>query len=75
MARQVPKHIKAKIERMNRLMAQVVELNEELERWLESSGVAADGYDYVTEWKLLPGYEIARPDDFVAKVDNDLKGA
>ena len=57
MTKRVPKHIRQKVERMSRLMSQIVALNSELESWLESNGVD-DGWDFIAEYRAEPGYEI-----------------
>lgn len=56
--KRVPKHIKRKVERMSRLMTQIVELNQELEGWLEANGIE-DGWDFMTEYRQETGYEIS----------------
>lgn len=61
--KRVPKHIKAKVERMSALMGKLVQLNEELEEWLEANGIE-DGYDFVAQYRMDTGYEIGADFDW-----------
>ena len=71
MTKQMPKTMINKIERMNKLMEQVVSLNIELEEWLEKNGIS-DGFDLATDYRESRGYEIFDVDGFVARVNEEL---
>lgn len=72
MARTVPKHVIRKIDRMNRLMGEIVSLNFELEEWLEKNGVE-DGFAFTSDYRDDRGYAIHWPDDFVAAIEAELE--
>lgn len=67
MAEGVPKHVVRKVERMNRIMQQLVDLNFELEEWLEANGVE-DAYDLTFDYRDVRGYGIHWPDRFLDQV-------
>lgn len=71
MTKQMPKTMIAKIERMNKLMQQVVDLNFELEEWLEKNGFE-DAYDFTFDYRESRGYEIVHVDWFVNDVNEEL---
>lgn len=64
----VPKHIRTKIERMNRLMDALVDLNLEVEAWMESNGIE-DAFDFTGDHRDDRGYGIMFPDDFINEVE------
>jgi flagellar hook-associated protein FlgK len=72
MAKRVPKHIKAKVERANRLMEQITALNMEIEEWMEKSGVTDDGFDYTYDFRDSRGYGYFTPEWFFERIDGDL---
>jgi len=63
-----PKHIKAKVERINKLMEQIVELNMEVEGWLEKNG-CDDAFDFTTDFRNCRGYGIDSVETFYARVE------
>lgn len=72
MAKQTPKHIKAKVERVNRLMEQIIALNMEIEEWMEKSGVTDDGFDYTYDFRDDRGYAYLMPEQLFERIDGDL---
>ncbi len=75
MAKQMPKAMQKKLERVDRLMSQIIDLNQDIERWLEASGITEDGFDYTSDFRECPGYWIADREGFIAKVNQDLEEA
>jgi hypothetical protein len=73
MARKVPKYIRENIYKTSKLMQKVVDLNFELEEWLEKQGIK-DGYDMTYSYRESRGYEIYDVEGFIAKVEEQLKG-
>lgn len=71
MAKQTPRHIIKKIERMNRLMEQLIDLNVELEDWLEKNGIE-DGFDFTYDNRDDRGYAIIWPDQFIEKINEAI---
>lgn len=71
MSKQMPKYMVEKINRMNKLMQQIVELNFQLEEWLEANGVE-DGYDLTVDYRESRGYEIFDVEGFVQEVNDSL---
>lgn len=67
----VPKHIQKKVTRMNELMDKIVDLNMELEKWLEERG-AKDGFDFTYEHRESVGYSIQDVNGFYGKVEREL---
>ena len=72
MTKQMPKAMQQKVNRMSKLMSQLIDLNQELERWLEDSGITTDGFDYTYDHREHPGYWIVDVDAFIAEVNRDL---
>jgi len=72
MTKQMPKYMIEKINRMNKLMQQVCELNSELETWLEENDVTCDGFDFTYDYRESRGYEIYDLDGFVKEVNENL---
>ena len=66
----VPKYIKVKVAMMNKLAVRLVELNMELEAWLESKGIE-DGWDFIhsNDYDTEGGYEIVFADRFYKHVE------
>ena len=75
MAKQMPKAMQKKLERVDRLMSQIIDLNQDIERWLEASGITEDGFDYTSDFREYPGYWIVDREGFIAKVNQDLEEA
>lgn len=71
MTKQMPKTMIGKVERMNKLMQQVVDLNCELEQWLEKNGIE-DGFDFTGDYRESRGYEIYDVDGFINAVNEAL---
>jgi hypothetical protein len=67
----VPKYIKAKVERMSRLMEQIVELNLEVESWMEANGVEG-AFDYTRDYRDDRGYGIYNVPDFIDEVERAI---
>lgn len=73
MTKKMPKYMIEKMEQMARLMGKLQDLNEELEDWLEENGVTDYAFDYVSDWRWEPAYEISDRDGFVKAVNADLR--
>lgn len=71
MAKRTPKYIIEKIGRMNRLMQQVVDLNFELEEWLEANGIE-DGFDFSYYHRDDRGYGIIDVSEFVKDINEAI---
>lgn len=67
----VPKHIRAKVERMGRLMDQLVELNIEVETWMERNGIE-DAFDFTSDYRDDRGYGIDRAADFIEALEREF---
>lgn len=67
----VPNYIKVKVTKMNRLATKLVELNMELEAWLESRGIE-DGWDFIhsNDYAHESGYEIMFEDRFYKQIED-----
>lgn len=61
----VPKYILAKIERMNKLSAEVTRLNLELEEWMESKGIE-NPFECLYDYRESIAYEITDVDRFIS---------
>ena len=72
MVKKTPQHIKAKRDRINRMMGQIVDLNQEVEKWLEDSGVTSDGFDFIGKHREYNGYWIVWPEELYAEIDKKL---
>ncbi len=72
MAKQLPKHLVEKAERANRLMAQIVDINIELERWIEKNGIAPDGFDFLYHFRECEGYDYSGVGDMVNYINAAL---
>lgn len=55
MKRCVPKYVKEKINRANKLMKQIVNINIEVEQWMEGNGIE-NGYDFTGDYRDDRGY-------------------
>lgn len=71
MAKQMPKYMVEKIRRMNRLMAEIIDLNEELENWMEKNGIDY-GFDFTFGHRDDSGYGILDVDWFVQCVNDAI---
>lgn len=72
MSKRVPKHIRAKIERMSRLMDTIVDLNIEVEKWVEKNTDIDDCFDFAYDHRDERGYGIIRVDAFVKAIEEQL---
>lgn len=68
----VPKHITKKIERMERLMDQLVALNIEVEEWVEEHAGVPNAFELTEDNRDDRGYSLWRPEEFIAKVEDLL---
>lgn len=71
MAKQTPKYIIQKIERMNALMEKIVELNFELEEWMEGNGIE-DGFGATFDYRDDRGYGIIDTDAFIDMLNDQI---
>lgn len=71
MAKRVPKHIISKIERMSKLMDTLVDLNIEVEEWVEKN-TGKDAFDMTTDYRDDRGYGIMFTYDFISKIEENL---
>lgn len=71
MAKQMPKYMIEKIEKMNAAVYKAQELAEEIEAWIEENGISDDGYDYVYSFADSTAYSIANK-RFVRDVNSEL---
>lgn len=67
----VPKYIKNKVERMNRLMDELVTLNIEVEEWAEKLGVT-DAYDLAYCNRDDRGYAILDVGAYVTDLEDAI---
>lgn len=72
MTKRVPKHIRAKIERMSRLMETIVDLNMEVEEWLENNAGIEDGFDFTYDQRDSRGYGIVSVEDFINAIESEM---
>jgi hypothetical protein len=70
--RTVPKHITKKIERMERLMDQLVALNIEVEEWVEKNTGVASAFDLAEDNRDDRGYAYWIDSRFIADVERLL---
>ena len=70
----VPKHVIGKVNRMSDLMQKIMEINSELEDWLESSGVTDYGFDFTGDFREASGYEIYDQEGFYRAIESKLNG-
>lgn len=71
--KKVPKHIKAKIERMSLLMDALVDLNLEVEGWLEANGV--EDADYLSDdLRDYRGYGLWDEAKYIERVERAING-
>ena len=71
MAKQAPKYIIKKIERMSDMMEELVQLNMEVEGWLEKNGIY-DGFDFSNDHRDDRGYGIWDVDRYVAAINEAI---
>lgn len=77
--RKVPAYIRQNLDQTSKYMDKVVKLNIELERWIESVGLAeyADEYfDYLSagsDIRYFLGYVIPDKEDFLNTIEEDLE--
>ena len=70
----VPKHIKAKIERMSRLMDALVDLNIEVEEWVEKNTGIDSAFDLAEDNRDDRGYAYWNSSRFIEDVERLLNG-
>lgn len=70
--RKVPKHIKAKIERMSRLMDALVDLNIEVEAWVEKNAGVSDAFELSSGNRDDRGYAYWNPSEFIKLVELEM---
>lgn len=73
MAKQMPKYMVKKVERMSELMEQIVDLNFEVEEWLEKNGIE-DGFDFTYDHRDSRGYGVTNVSEFVQAVNDAING-
>lgn len=73
MAKQMPKYMVKKVERMNDLMQQIVDLNFEVEDWMERNGVK-DAFDFTFDHRDSRGYGVVNVAEFVRAVNAAVNG-
>lgn len=71
--KKVPKHIKAKIERMSSLMDALVDLNLEVEGWIEANGVE-DAYYLSDDLRDDRGYGLWDELKYLDRVERAING-
>lgn len=71
MAKRVPKYIIQKMEMANKLMEQVVDLNFQVEGWMESNGIY-DAFDFTYDYRDNRGYGYLWVDRFVESIENEI---
>ena len=69
----VPKYVVKKIERMNRLMQEIVDLNIEVEGWIEANG-CENAFDLSVGYRDDRGYGISGVDGFLSEVERVING-
>ena len=73
MTKKVPMYVLRKVDRMNNLMQKIVDLNLEVEEWLEKNGVT-DGYDFANQFRDDRGYGIYDVLGFENAVERVING-
>ena len=68
---QMPKYMAKKVERMNRLMSEIVDLNLELEDWMEANGID-DSFDFTYDHRDDRGYAIIDITSFIEAVNEAM---
>jgi hypothetical protein len=68
----VPKHIRAKIERMGRLMDALVDLNIEVEQWVEKNTGISSAFDLAEDNRDDRGYAYWLDSRFIEDVERLL---
>lgn len=72
MAKKIPKYIRQNILKTSLYMEKVVNLNLELEEWLEKQGIG-DGFDLSGDYRESRGYEIFDVDGFLDRVLEEIE--
>lgn len=70
--KRVPKHIKAKIERTNRLMETIIDLNIEVEEWIEGNTGIDDAFDFTSDYRDDRGYGINQVAEFIDRIESEV---
>ncbi len=70
-SKQMPKYMAKKVERMNRLMSEIVDLNLELEDWMEANGID-DSFDFTYDHRDDRGYAIIDITSFIEAVNEAM---
>ena len=73
MAKQMPKYMVKKVERMCDLMEQIVALNVEFEEWLEKNGIES-GFDFTFDYRDERGYAVWNVSEFVSAANAAING-
>lgn len=73
MAKQMPKYMVKKVERMSELMEQIVSINFEVEEWMEKNGIK-DGFDFTYDHRDDRGYGVISVSEFVQAVNDAING-
>lgn len=73
MAKQMPKYMVKKVERMSNLMEQIVDLNIEVEEWMEKNGIE-DGFAFTYDHRDDRGYGVINVREFVQAVNDAING-
>ena len=71
MAKKMPKYMVDKVRRMNALMQQIVDLNMEVEEWLEKNGVE-NPYEVGFDYHECRGYEVYDVEGFVQTMNEAM---
>lgn len=70
----VPKYIRRKIERMSALMEQIVELNIDVELWVEDNSDVYDAFWMSEDNRDVRGYGITDIDGYVRAIEDAING-
>lgn len=73
MAKQMPKYIVKKVERMSDLMEQIISLNFEVEEWMEKNGIE-DAFGFTYDYRDDRGYGVINVSEFVQAVNDAING-
>ena len=77
MAKKVPNYIKQNLYATAKYMNKVVELNAQLERWVEKAGLSEFGAEYIQELSggnfYCPGYVFSDIEYTIEQINEDLE--
>lgn len=71
MAKRVPKYIIQNIQRTNELMQKIVDMNYELEAWIQKQGIE-NGSDFTFDYRESRGYEIYDVEGLIARIEEKI---